>query len=375
MAAAEARAWQFLQAGDLKTAERELSVALKAAPAFFPAETALGYVELARKDAKAALPHFDTALQQQPAYPSALVGKGQALVALGREADAVAAFEAAVAADPSLTDIKRRVEVLKFRGVEQQSGRGAPGRARRHAPTRRSAVIRPRSRARRTARSCIASSRPSSVSAARPMPRSSISAGPSRSIRPTRKSLQQIGEILESRGRSRAGGEGVCATRWPIEPNADVERRLDASSRADGAGAPAGRVPRDRGGDARSRAAISRRSSASGSRRCCRRSRGPMPCSSPTSARTGRPPGSWPSRAPASWSRSPITRFSRAPSSGASISRRRSRACFRASPPRVRAKASAWESARVKFTDLVAGASRVPGGVGRRGRRRDEDGS
>ncbi len=62
MAAAEARGWRFLQAGDLKTAERELSIALKASPAFFPAEAALGYVELARKDAKAALPHFDNAL-------------------------------------------------------------------------------------------------------------------------------------------------------------------------------------------------------------------------------------------------------------------------------------------------------------------------
>ena len=56
------RGWAFLQSGDLKTAEREFAVALKTTPEFYPAETALGYVELARKDARAALPHFDRAL-------------------------------------------------------------------------------------------------------------------------------------------------------------------------------------------------------------------------------------------------------------------------------------------------------------------------
>ena len=119
VAIAEARGWQFLQAGDLDGAERELSVALRATPAFYPAETALGYVELARKNAKAALPHFEKALELQPVYVSALVGKGQSLIALNRDRDAVAAFEAAIAADPLLTDLKRRVEVLKFRSVEQ----------------------------------------------------------------------------------------------------------------------------------------------------------------------------------------------------------------------------------------------------------------
>lgn len=36
------RGWAFLQAGDLKNAERELSAALKGEPAFYPAETSLG---------------------------------------------------------------------------------------------------------------------------------------------------------------------------------------------------------------------------------------------------------------------------------------------------------------------------------------------
>ena len=42
------RAWTFLQAGDLKNAEREFATALKTTPAFYPAEIGLGYVELAR---------------------------------------------------------------------------------------------------------------------------------------------------------------------------------------------------------------------------------------------------------------------------------------------------------------------------------------
>jgi tetratricopeptide (TPR) repeat protein len=121
-AAAEDRGWRFLQAGDLRSAERELVATLKAIPEFYPAETGLGYVELARKDALAALQHFDRAVQQQPSYPAALVGRGRALLALNRDADAAAAFEAATVADPSLSDLRRQVEVLKFRGLEQTIG-------------------------------------------------------------------------------------------------------------------------------------------------------------------------------------------------------------------------------------------------------------
>lgn len=113
------RAWTFLQAGDLRTADRELETALRTNPAFYPAETAAGYVELARRDPKAALAHFDRALEQHADYVSALVGRGQALVALERESEAIHAFEAAVAADPSLTDLKTRIEVLTFRALER----------------------------------------------------------------------------------------------------------------------------------------------------------------------------------------------------------------------------------------------------------------
>src|SRR5712692_628290 len=122
-AVSQDRGWRFLQAGDLKSAEREFDLALSVTPAFYPAETSLGYVELAHKDGKAALAHFDRALEHEPDDVSALVGRGQALLASGREADAIVAFEAALAADPSLADVKRRVEVLKFRVLEQDMAR------------------------------------------------------------------------------------------------------------------------------------------------------------------------------------------------------------------------------------------------------------
>jgi tetratricopeptide (TPR) repeat protein len=118
-AAAHARSWAFLQAGDVKNAEREAAAALKLSPAFFPSEATTGYVDLAQKNAKSALLHFDRALEGRSGYVPALVGKGQALMALDRSGDAVAAFEAALALDSSLTDVGRQVQVLKFRSLER----------------------------------------------------------------------------------------------------------------------------------------------------------------------------------------------------------------------------------------------------------------
>ena len=113
------RGWLFLQAGDLKNADREFALALQASPAFYPADTGGGYLELARKDPKAALPRFDRALEKQPGDTSALVGRGDALVLLAREPEAIAAFEAAFAADAGLADVRRRVDVLKFRVAQR----------------------------------------------------------------------------------------------------------------------------------------------------------------------------------------------------------------------------------------------------------------
>jgi len=113
------RGWQFLQGDDLRGAEREFSGALKEEPKFYPAETALGYVALARGNEKDAEARFQRALQQESGYVPALVGRGQALLELDRAPDALASFEAALAKDPSMTDLRSRVDVLRVRAVQQ----------------------------------------------------------------------------------------------------------------------------------------------------------------------------------------------------------------------------------------------------------------
>jgi tetratricopeptide (TPR) repeat protein len=119
----ESRGWAFLQNGDLKTAEHEFTAALRNAPAFYPAETSLGYVELARKEPKAALTHFDRVLEKERQDLSALVGRAQALLAMNRDGEALAALEAVLAVDPNQAEVRRRVEVLTFRVGEQEIAR------------------------------------------------------------------------------------------------------------------------------------------------------------------------------------------------------------------------------------------------------------
>lgn len=114
------RAWQWLQAGDLRAAEREAAAALAAQPAFHPAQTTSAYIALARKDAKGAVTQFTRIADAHPDYAPALAGKGFALEAAGQSADAAAAFRAAVAADPALVDIARRLDVLLLRGLQNE---------------------------------------------------------------------------------------------------------------------------------------------------------------------------------------------------------------------------------------------------------------
>ena len=106
--------WRYLQMNDLKNADLEFGVALNLGPRLYPARTGQGYVALVNRDYPRALTAFDTALEVDASYVPALVGRGQALLASDRTAQALAAFEKALAIDPSLTDLSRRVEVLRF---------------------------------------------------------------------------------------------------------------------------------------------------------------------------------------------------------------------------------------------------------------------
>jgi len=112
-------AWRWFQAGDLARAETEFTAILKRSPQFYPSETAMGYVELARKNFEASAARFDRVLTSNPGYVAALVGRGEAMLALSREPEALAAFELAIKADPQLQTIARRVEVLRARAQQE----------------------------------------------------------------------------------------------------------------------------------------------------------------------------------------------------------------------------------------------------------------
>jgi tetratricopeptide (TPR) repeat protein len=110
--------WRYLQIDDLRGADREFAAALKSSSAMYPAYAGHGLVALARRDFDRAVAAFNAALAANASYAPALVGRGQALLALRREGEALASFDAALKVDPSLTDVRQRAEVLRFRGVQ-----------------------------------------------------------------------------------------------------------------------------------------------------------------------------------------------------------------------------------------------------------------
>lgn len=221
------RGWVYLQNGDLKTAEREFLTALKANPAFYPAETSLGYLELARKDAQAALPRFDRALEQQRDDVPALVGRGQALLTLNRDADALAAFEAVLAADPSQVEIRRRVDVLKFRVAEQEIARAREiaqsGRLDEAAQAYASAIAASPESPFLYRELAAIERRQGRLDDALEHLRKAVALEPTDA-----RSLVQIGEILEGRNEFEAAVESYAAAA-ALEPGADIDRKLEAA--------------------------------------------------------------------------------------------------------------------------------------------------
>ena len=111
-------AWNVLQSGDARGAERRFAAVLNRAPEFYPAHTGAGYAALSRRDYDEALEHFDRSLALNPAYAPALAGKGQTYLAMNEREPALAAFDAALAADPGLTSIRSAADVLRFQGLQ-----------------------------------------------------------------------------------------------------------------------------------------------------------------------------------------------------------------------------------------------------------------
>ena len=78
----------------------------------------MGYLSVARGNEKEAEARFERALQADNSYVPALIGRGRVLLELDRDAEALASFEAALAKDPSRVELRSRVDVLRFRAVQ-----------------------------------------------------------------------------------------------------------------------------------------------------------------------------------------------------------------------------------------------------------------
>ncbi len=227
-----ARGWRLLQAGDLRGAEREFDAALKASPAFYPAEDGLAYVAVARKELEAALPHFDRALERQPADLSALLGKAQALVSLGRDNDALPVLEAALRVDPSLSDVARRVEVLRLRGQQDDVNRARQaaraGRLDEAEALYRQALEASPDSAFLYRELAAIERRMNEADQALAHLRQAAALEP-----PDARTLTQIGEILESRGNLE-GAIKAYADAVAADSSPDLEARLgDLRARAE----------------------------------------------------------------------------------------------------------------------------------------------
>lgn len=107
-------AWTFLQAGRLAEAERRYVALLASSPAFYPAETGLGWVQLARGDGRQAAGHFDRAVAAAATYVPAWVGRGESMLALEDDTEALRSFEEALRVDASLASLEDVVGSLRY---------------------------------------------------------------------------------------------------------------------------------------------------------------------------------------------------------------------------------------------------------------------
>jgi tetratricopeptide (TPR) repeat protein len=218
--------WRYLQSADLGSAEREFAAALKQSPKLYPARAGSGYVALAREDYDQALTAFDAVVQAAPMYVPALVGRGQTLLALQRDAAALDAFEAALAVDGSLTDLRRRVDVLRFRSLEQviEAARAAAGAGRLDEADQayaRALAASPESAFLHRERGQVARRRGSVASALEHF-RRAAELDPADVV-----SLVQVGELLEGQ-QDLAGAEAAYRRAAAVEPSADLDARLAA---------------------------------------------------------------------------------------------------------------------------------------------------
>ncbi len=116
--ALQQRGWQFIQSGDTAQARRTFNAALAENSRFYPADAGLAYASLADRDYADAVARFDQVLRLAGGYVPALVGKGDALAGAGKVDEAIRVLNEALAADASLADVRRRLDILAFRNQQ-----------------------------------------------------------------------------------------------------------------------------------------------------------------------------------------------------------------------------------------------------------------
>jgi tetratricopeptide (TPR) repeat protein len=218
------RGWRFLQNDDTVSAAREFQAAFDAAPAFYPAQAGSAYVAMARRDHERALELFDAALRTSAAYVPALIGRGQTLLLLERRAAALEAYEAALAADGSLVEVRRIVDGLRFRAMQDliESARGAASAGR--VEDARAAYVRALEISPDSAflyrELGVLERRRGDVPAALERFRQAERLDPGDAV-----SAIQTGEILEQQ-RDYVGAEAAYRRAADIEPSADLTARI-----------------------------------------------------------------------------------------------------------------------------------------------------
>jgi tetratricopeptide (TPR) repeat protein len=238
LAALQERGWQFLQAGDLGQARRAFSAALAESSRFYPADAGLAYASLADHNYVDAVARFDSVLRSASGYVPAMVGKADALAGAGRVDDATRLLTEVLAVDPSLADVRRRLDVLAFRSQQDalraarqaaDAGRfdeAVAGYERAIATSPDSALL---------YRELAAVERKAGRSdAARVHLEKAVALDPSEA-----RGFVQLGELLEERGDF-AGAVKAYVAAEAIEPGEEARSRVAAArSRADLAGLPA----------------------------------------------------------------------------------------------------------------------------------------
>ena len=165
-------------------------------------------------------------LKAAPRYVPALVGRGQSLLALKREVDALAAFEAALAVDPSLTDLARRIDVLRFRSLQEviEAARAAVAAGR--ADEARTAYTRALAASPDSAflhrELGLLERRQGKLAAALDHFRRATDLDPADAV-----SYVQIGEVLEQQ-QDFPGADAAYRKAADVEPTPDLTRRLAA---------------------------------------------------------------------------------------------------------------------------------------------------